>query len=220
MENVLAQCSVAFTASQPYVVALFLGGVTGGFTHCIPMCGAFSACRNACGGTACSSRTATWERCLNLSHHLGRMTSYGMLGLAAALLAKQVAAYAFWPKLEAGLLLVAGLMFLGSSVTGFLQRWHIAHPVSHSYLRGLLLGFLPCGLIYAALMVVAASANPWIGFFGMAAFVLGTLPALWLTGLSVELLSQRWRGEMQRAGRVAMALNGVVLLIVAGKLVI
>lgn len=197
--------------------ALFLGGLTGGFTHCLAMCGGFAACRNACARQGCSPVS---ER-LNLAHHLGRATSYGALGFAAALLAKQIATYAFWPKLEAAMLVLAGMMFLASALLGFMHP-HGAFATSrsaHTYVRGAMLGFMPCGLIYAALMVVAATADPVLGLFGMVVFVLGTLPALWLAGFGVELLARKWRTEMQRLGRVVLALNGVVLLVTAGKLV-
>ena len=79
-------------------------------------------------------------------------------------------------------------------------------------------GLLP-GLIYAALMVVAATADPFVGLFGMVLFVVGTLPALWLAGLGMELLSRRWRDEVRQIGRVVMAMNGVALVAIAGKLV-
>lgn len=49
---------------------------------------------------------------------------------------------------------------------------------------GLLLGFLPCGLLYAALTVAAASADPATGALAMAAFGLGTIPALVSVGLA------------------------------------
>lgn len=220
MNALLAHCAGAISAYQPYWWGLFLGGLTGGFTHCLAMCSGFSSCRNACASGSCRTKAARWEERLNLAHHLGRMSSYGALGFLAALLARQVAAYPFWPKLEALLLVTAGGMFLASSIAGFMGHGQGTRGRMHHYLRGALLGFMPCGLIYAALMVVAASADPLVGFFGMVVFVIGTLPALWLAGFGVELLSLRWRNGMQKFGRAMMAFNGVALFVVAGKLVV
>ena len=218
MSAILAQCSHAFSSHHSYVIALFLGGLTGGFTHCLTMCGAFSACRSACAGAACGSAPLRLERRLNLAHHIGRMSSYGMLGAIAALLSRQLATLSHWPKLEASLLLLAGLMFLLSSLASPWRR-HAALEVSGTYLRGFLLGFMPCGLIYAALMVAASTANPIAGGVGMVAFVAGTLPALWIADSAAAWLSQRWRAPMARVGQVAMACNGVVLITAAGNLV-
>lgn len=215
MDAFLSHCMASISGNQPVLWALFLGGLTGGFTHCLAMCGGFAACRTACGGCGSASQT------LNLAHHLGRATSYGALGLMVAWGAQHVAAFAFWPQLEALMLVLAGMMFLASALFGAAHPHHLfgAGRTTHTYLRGALLGFMPCGLIYAALMVVAASADPLFGFIGMVVFVLGTLPALWLAGAGVALLARRWREEMRRLGRVALALNAMVLFVAAGKLV-
>jgi len=51
-----------------------------------------------------------------------------------------------------------------------------------SLLLGLLWGWLPCGLVYSALIIAAAAGGPLRGSVTMAAFGLGTLPAM--SGLS------------------------------------
>lgn len=224
MEFLLAHCSALFSQHSSVLVALFLGGMTGGFTHCLVMCGGFSACQNACAGSACGTRSQRWQQRLNLPHHGGRMVSYGALGLVAGLLGRQFAANDAWPQVEAAMLFLAGMMFVGSSIASFMgaSAHHVPLMMTRPLprlVRGALLGFLPCGLIYAALMVVAASANPFVGALGMVLFVLGTLPALWLASLGVEVLSRRWREEMRQIGRVVMAMNGVALVVIAGKLV-
>lgn len=187
----------------------------GGFTHCLAMCGPLvagqSACAGGCGKTA--QRTSQW------SYHLGRLTTYGALGFAAALFARQIAAWPFWPLLSSAMLVLAGLMFLASSLPTR-QRPALCTVSAHSnYLRGTLMGFMPCGLIYAALMMAATLANPLAGMLAMWLFTLGTVPALLLASGSAALLSRKWHHTTQTIGRAMMAVNGVTLLVMAAGII-
>ena len=63
-------------------------------------------------------------------------------------------------------------------------------------MAGMLLGFLPCGLLYAALLI-AGSAEPLTAGTGMLLFGLGTVPALFmmirnfLSGKKFRLLREK-----------------------------
>jgi uncharacterized protein len=74
-------------------------------------------------------------------------------------------------------------------------------------LFGVANGFIPCGLVYAALALPTASASPVDGAVVMAAFGLGTFPAMFAVGW----LSGRLRG-LGLGWRRAMA----VVVLVAG----
>ncbi len=58
---------------------------------------------------------------------------------------------------------------------------------------GMALGFLPCGLLYAALASAMGIGDPVAGIAMMAGFGAGTLPALWLIGIIGQTASQQWR---------------------------
>ena len=82
---------------------------------------------------------------------------------------------------------------------------------------GALWGFLPCGLVYTMLLTAAASGGIGAGAVVMAAFGLGTLPALLAAGLwfgRFEAVVRR-RGARLAAG-LAVAAFGVHGLVVAG----
>jgi len=59
-------------------------------------------------------------------------------------------------------------------------------------LLGALWGWLPCGLVYTALLLVLASGDAVVGGLTMIAFGLGTLPMLMLIGITSEKINQ-WR---------------------------
>lgn len=210
METLLAHCGMAFTGYGSHLLVFFLAGLAGSLTHCLIMCGPVVACQAACGGQcgARSSQFTQWQ------YHLGRLATYGGLGFVAALLSRQVATYSFWPKLAGMMLVLAGAMFLVSSLFG-------SHPLhrrlanTSGFLRGTLMGFMPCGLLYAALMAAATFAEPLKGMVAMWLFVLGTMPALLLSSSGAALLARHWQHIADRTGRALMAFNGLSLIVMA-----
>ena len=82
-------------------------------------------------------------------------------------------------------------------------------------MRGVLLGFIPCGLLYAAVMMAATLANPLSGMVAMWLFTLGTMPALLIASSGADLLSRKWQHSMQNVGRAMMVFNGLSLLVMA-----
>jgi sulfite exporter TauE/SafE len=210
MEALLAHCTVAFSHAGGLFTAFFLGGLMGSLTHCLVMCGPVVACQSACGG-GCGKRmtsAAQWQ------YHLGRLITYGTLGFFAALFSKQIAATAYWPKFSATMMVLAGALFLLSAL---LPNRHALLSVTphNGFLRGILMSFMPCGLIYAALMMAATLTNPIAGMMAMMVFVLGTVPALLMASGSAAILAGKWREMMRGVGRVGMAFNGLTLLVLA-----
>jgi sulfite exporter TauE/SafE len=217
MEVLLAHCAALFSDHGGMGAIFFIGGLTGGFTHCLFMCGPFVACERMCSSKKCSkSRNITSAS--DLKYHLGRMTTYGALGFTVALFSKQISGYGWWPLVSSMMLAGAGIMFLFSC---FKSCWHgdaVAYRSEPGYLRGVLLGFMPCGLLYAALMMAATLANPVAGMFAMWLFTLGTVPALLIASGGAEFFSRKWQPAMRNAGRAVMAFNGLSLIIMAARI--
>jgi sulfite exporter TauE/SafE len=198
---------------------LGLGLVSG--AHCAGMCGGIV--------TAFSSRQpllparSLWRR--QAAFNAGRITSYAAAGAAAGGLAQLFSALPLQSALYlfANLLLVlVGLQLAGWSAPARRLEalgaplWRRLQPLAvrltpgwslaQSYAAGAVWGWLPCGLVYGALALAAASGDPLRGALGMAAFGLGTLPWLLAAGaLAIQL--RAWLSA--RAFRLAA--GGVVL---------
>ena len=185
---------------------------------------------------------------LLLPYHAGRVTTYTLCGAIAALIAAQVKAFAIFKYISAAMLVGAAFVFLSAalkvvlpSVAGvpFLQRMsgclpaNVLHWLSlcakslfsspigvRGYGLGILLGFMPCGLVYGALMAVAATGDVVRSTLGMMLFGLGTLPSLFVVGLSAQGLLRRQGSVLRYAARGIMALNGMFLLIMAGGILL
>ena len=176
--------------------ALFLVGLLGG-THCIGMCG---------GIVGALSLGAASRPSLHLAYNAGRILSYGVAGaIAGALGGASLALSDQLPArlmlfILANLMLVAlGLYLMGvTRALAFSERfgqklWRHLQPLTRRYLPartmaqafplGLLWGWLPCGLVYSALVTALASGSAASGAALMLAFGLGTLPNLLLAGL-------------------------------------
>lgn len=213
MEAFLAHCSAAFSGHGNLFLVFFIGGLTGSLTHCLTMCGPVVACQAACGG-ACGKKLSTasqWQ------YHGGRLLTYSALGFLSSVFSRQLASYAFWPALSSAMLVTAGILFIGSGIFPSQHRIFFGNA-KNAFLRGSLMGFMPCGLLYAALMMAATIANPIASAAAMACFVFGTMPVLMTASTSAALLAQKWQHSLNRIGRIGLTFNGLTLLALAAKL--
>lgn len=182
-----------------------------------------------------------------IPYHLGRMTTYIFLGFAVGLLAQGAIEFSGMKWISAALLIFAALFFLGyalkrlgvsfpqmpifgtksqseegalSARFGKILKPFFARPVGiNGYFLGLGLGFLPCGLLYGALAAAGASADILAGGFAMAAFALGTIPALVAVGIAGHMAGQKWRKAVTDLAPILLILNAGVLGYLAWTLV-
>jgi sulfite exporter TauE/SafE len=183
--------------NEPLLASALLLGLFGS-VHCLGMCGGIAAAFGQSG--ASGSRGAALGR--TLAQSLGRITSYALAGAFVGGLGQAVAPSTGWVvalRVLAGLLIVGfGLhvagIWNGIAVTERLGLgvWRRLAPLAHRLGRpdrvwkavalGMLWGWLPCGLVYAALATAAVSGGASAGAAFMAVFGLGTFPALLTAG--------------------------------------
>jgi hypothetical protein len=207
------------------LAALFLAGLLGG-AHCVGMCGGIVA--------ALSFQSGARQP---YSHHLaysaGRIASYSAAGALAGLLGSaaflsdglrpvQMGLYV----LAQGVLILLGLYLAGlSRAITRLERlggglWRRLQPRLARYMpvdtparalaAGALWGWLPCGLVYSALVTALGSGGPVQGALLLAVFGLGTLPNLLLLGWAAESLRDLTRRPaFRRLAGLAVAGMGV-----------
>lgn len=186
-----------------------------GSGHCIGMCGPIVAALSLAGP----------GRKLGVVFHLlyntGRITTYVFIGIAAGWLGSLLSTARTFAILSQGLLIVADLLVIaiGLRTTGMFRQLAFIHlelpgtvgimtrtvaglktlpPSVAAFPVGLVMGFLPCGFLYAIVLAAAGRGNPVEGGLIMLAFGLGTLPALFLLGSTVHLLSGAIRYELLR----------------------
>ncbi len=82
---------------------------------------------------------------------------------------------------------------------------------------GLLLGFLPCGFVYGGLAAAAASHDPLTGALGMAAFGVGTMPALIAVGIAGHAAGRKWQAVIASVAPFVLVVNAALLVLLAMK---
>ncbi|APR76672.1 Hypothetical protein A7982_02019 [Minicystis rosea] len=212
----------------------FLMGLFGG-VHCVLMCGGIV------GALVARAPEASWRgRTLELlASNLGRVITYSMLGaFAGGVGAVSVAALPF-AKAQLALRFGAALLMVGAGLhlagvlraspglqgSGVIFRalgplWRRlvqARSLAAAVALGALWGFLPCGMVYAALALSLTSGSALAGGLTLLAFGVGTMPALLLAGGLAESIRGLARNARARqAAGLLIALSGSVHLMMAG----
>ncbi len=227
---------VHVATSSGLALSLFLAGLGGSALHCVGMCGPFvlGQVMGDAERIAPGKGYGEWRRlggAALLPYHLGRMVTYSVLGAAAGGVTALFAATTVFNVLS-GLLLILGAalmlaqafgLALGSVApqTSFLQRLAgpltTSHSASARFALGLVLGFLPCGLIYGALGAAAGTGSVVQGALAMAAFSLGTMPALIAVGWGGALLRRRWQGLARWIAAPLLVFTALLMLALASQ---
>jgi sulfite exporter TauE/SafE len=170
-----------------------------------------------------------------LPYHAGRITTYTGLGAVAGASFHYISAWSGFQMLRHFLLAIVAVLFLTLLADRVLRKFGVTVPLRlpggcdlralhrvgtrqsdfSRYALGVSLGFLPCPMVFTALLAVAATANPVTGAVGMLAFGLGTMPALLGLGFAGSNLlksSPRLQDSLMLA---ALGVNGVILLTLA-----
>jgi uncharacterized protein len=204
------------------LVLAFVTGLISSFGHCLGMCGGIVAIYSARQPVLVKkegTRPSLLARIGALTPvHIGRIMTYTLLGaligLAGSLL-DQVSGLVGWQGVFSVLVGVA-MVAVALSLMGVLPPIEMAlasirggvSPMSRmrslfgkssfwaNWGLGLLWGLLPCGLVFAMLVVAARTQTLWGGALTMLAFGLGTVPTLLGFGLAANLLSPQIRGRL------------------------
>ncbi|MBX3384980.1 MAG: sulfite exporter TauE/SafE family protein [Phycisphaeraceae bacterium] len=197
---------------------------------------------NRANAAVCSSVDRPTTRPLTIAYHAFRCTTYVVLGAAAGLLgqtfdlAGTLVGISRPAAMLAGVLLIIGALLaigalLGLQTTGHRfgrslgqvlaavhQRLAPLSPTVRAAAIGALSGLLPCGWLWAFVLVAAATANPAAGAAVMAAFWLGTVPAVAGAAMGLRLLAWPVRRHAPLLSAVVMLVIG--LLAVSGRVVL
>ncbi len=181
------------------VSAFFIGLLGAG--HCFAMCGGILAALSLPGGlNGANTKNIVF---LSLCYQLGRIGSYTMIGVLAGLVGFQLdhllSSVSPLPLLR----IIAGIMLvlLGFYISRWWRvltkleqlgthLWKYIEPIGRRFLPidnafkallvGMVWGWLPCGLVYSTLALALAQSDVRNAALVMAAFGVGTLPAMWL----------------------------------------
>lgn len=231
--DLLADCLHGLTAlgvdgTAAVAAALFVAGLAGGATHCAGMCGPFVVAQVTSGLAARPTLSRLSAGAL-VPYHLGRAVTYVGLGAAAGLVSGTLVHGAGFRPLLVVLLALGAALMLAQAVAqvatllpalpaGLADRVaRAAAPLladprgGRRFVLGLVLGFLPCGLLYGAIAAAAATGSALGGALAMAGFALGTVPALVGVGLAGAFFGRRFLPAARAIAAPLLVVNAAVL---------
>ncbi len=161
-----------------------------GSLHCVGMCGPIAFMLPV-------DRSSQTKKIGQIFiYHFGRLLSYGILGLLFGFLGRGLYLFGLQQKLSIGIgiamiviVLLSYTSLKASAITQPLYRLignvkkalgsALKKKSADTFLTiGFLNGFLPCGLVYMAVLGAIAMGNPWTGALYMVLFGLGTVPLM------------------------------------------
>jgi len=194
--------------------------------HCIGMCGGFVAMYSL------KKPAAEPSLPYHLLYNIGRITTYSIIGGTLGYVGSFAASLGRHRGIPGAVLLVAGvvMVLMGLNIAGVLGKRGLFEDTGiternffrkslhrilalesawGTFLLGLLLGFLPCGLLYPLFMNAAASGGFVNGTFTMLVFGFGTVPAMLSFGYLVSRIQSHMKVILYRAAAVLIVLLGV-----------
>ena len=187
------------------LAAAFIAGLAGS-AHCFGMCGGMAGAFGLRAHQASASRLQGAAR--SFLYHAGRIGGYSTIGALGGAFGHSMHSALELSRFESALRVTGGLItlliglriLLRWNAFTWLERlgariWMRIRPLtrrasdndhwSGALAAGLLWGWLPCGLVYSMALLTMTASSPLAGAGMMAAFGLGTLPAM--ASLSIAL---------------------------------
>ena len=207
--------------------SVFLLGLLGS-GHCVGMCGGFALAVAA----PAQRWTGVFRR--HLVYQAGKSLTYVFLAVIVATGTGLLSRSNWFSGLQVAVAIAVGLLMVLLGLTQVLElRSHgwwrrLVEPraicqsigrltsspsLVSAFSIGWLNGFLPCGLVLAALFYLASFRSVIDAVFGAIVFGMGTFPGLFVFGAFSKALSLERRGRLLRWAGLLIIVFGVVTLV-------
>ena len=193
--------------------------------HCVGMCGPIAFVLPV-------DRTNKYKQGYQtLLYHLGRLLAYSSIGLLFGLVGKGLYLAGFQQRLS--ILLGILMIVLVLIPLRILNKYNFSKPLYRGigiiksklglYLKkksskaiftiGFFNGFLPCGMVYMALVGAMATTEFYLGGLYMFLFGLGTIPMMTVAVYSKNIFSLNFRNKIQKAIPIFVVLIGLLFIL-------
>lgn len=114
--------------------------------------------------------------------------------------------------------IVGKTKYLYRRLLNLLTRLRLKQTGWQGWLFGLILGMIPCGLVYSSIVLVLSNTDRiWVAAFGMFFFGLGTIPGLFIVSYFGQQILVRWSKTYTVVYSINMLFNAYLLLSYAKK---
>jgi sulfite exporter TauE/SafE len=197
--------------------------------HCLGMCGGILS---ALMFLSEESNASQKRLALNFGYNIGRIISYSIAGLMAAFLTHLIIINIAFANPHLILQIISAVVLIGIALNilgvlpfnTYLEKtgrklWQYIQPFGKHFLPvnsfrrallfGMLWGWLPCGMVYSALILAMSTGDAIYGLLTMLCFGLGTLPGMVSAGYFSSALIRL------RDNKKFRLLTGLMLIILA-----
>lgn len=195
-----------------------------GSLHCIGMCGPIALSLPVSHNNNLSRISGGWI------YNSGRILSYAAMGLLFGSFGNLIIAAKWQSSLSIALgIIILLYLFFPKRYFHFTTATALGNPFmllrkqlgklfqskkfSSLFFIGVLNGFLPCGLVYLALISSVIAASPVNGGMFMLFFGLGTFPMMFATVLTGNYLNQSLRQKINKAVPALLFFMAVLLIL-------
>lgn len=199
-------------------------GLLGSF-HCVGMCGPIAFVLPV------NKKNESQKAFQIVLYHFGRLLSYSFIGLIFGLVGKGLYLAGFQQRVS---ILIGVLMIVLTLIpVRIFNKYNFSKPLylligkvksnlgkllkkksnKALFTIGILNGFLPCGLVYMALVGSIATTNSLSGAFYMFLFGLGTIPLMTSAVYLGNFLSIKVRNKIQKAIPIFIVLIGILFIL-------
>lgn len=194
-----------------------------GSMHCMVMCGPILLIMTG-------QNTLSKFLISRITYNLGRVVTYTFIGLGFGVLGQILGLSGYQQSLSVilgGAMILLAFAFsaqwlnnklarqinaLTSILKKALNQWIRSSNLSGSFFLGIVNGFLPCGLVYAAVAGALATTSLFESMSYMITFGLGTFPAMLLIAISGRILKPMWLQKLSRFSSFAVFTLGILLV--------
>lgn len=193
--------------------------------HCIGMCGPIAMMLPV------DRKDPAKQTMQVFIYHAGRLTAYGTLGVLFGILGRGF----HFAGLQQQFSIIAGLLIIAVALVPerIFAKYNFSRPVYRVisniksglgsqfkkrgykalFVTGLLNGFLPCALVYAALFGALAMQSITGGILYMMLFGAGTIPLMSLVVYSAEFIKTSARISLAKSVPYVVALIGMLFIV-------
>ncbi len=165
----------------------------------------------------------------NVLYQLGRIVSYSLIGLLFGFVGRGFSLAGLQQPLSIaiGVFMIASVLLprvINTHKTPvFLQKIILLlrnklgkllkqNSFKALFITGILNGFLPCGLVYMALLGAIGIGNPFSSALFMAFFGLGTFPMMFTIAFSQNIISLKWRRVFTKMVPYFIVILGILFI--------
>lgn len=229
--------AAAVTGDLSLILTLFLTGLAGSFTHCIGMCGPIALsqlnARLIKSSPKETNEISKIKASLFMPYYLGKAITYCILTIISFTVKESLKDISLLRYIAILLLIVASLYFTFNALSfskfvtklpniklfnklekSILKKTNLLNNYGFSgLLMGMLLGLIPCGLVYASITTAITSTdNILLAVLGIFAFGMATIPGLFIVCYFGSSILVRYKKLFSIFFSAIMAINALLIL--------